>query len=160
MQIVDRYLESVKDCLPKTEADDIIKELSENISSQIEDKEGELARPLTDSPAACGQPLSPGAAQCLFWPPDYWSDVVPLLYPSAEVQPGINQRDPNCDLRRVVCQRPANRKSPTGLPLSAADSVCDRNADLFSDGQTLCQVSGFLGSTKAIRSAPSRTACT
>src|SRR6202040_1400394 len=48
MQIVDRYLESVKDCLPKTEADDIIKELSENISSQIEDKEGELARPLRD----------------------------------------------------------------------------------------------------------------
>ena len=48
MQIVDRYLESVKDCLPKAQADDIIKELSENISSQIEDKEGELARPLTD----------------------------------------------------------------------------------------------------------------
>src|SRR5689334_1485634 len=49
MQIVDRYLRSVKNCLPAAQADDIIKELSENISSQIEDKEGELNRPLTEA---------------------------------------------------------------------------------------------------------------
>ena len=49
MQIVDGYLQSVKNCLPKAQADDIIKELAENISSQIEDKEGELGRPLSDS---------------------------------------------------------------------------------------------------------------
>jgi hypothetical protein len=49
MEIVDRYLESVKTCLPAAQADDIIKELSENISSQIEDKEGELNRPLTEA---------------------------------------------------------------------------------------------------------------
>ncbi len=49
MQIVDRYLQSVKNCLPRAQADDIIKELSENISSQLEDKEGELGRPLTDA---------------------------------------------------------------------------------------------------------------
>jgi len=49
MQIVDRYLQSVKTCLPATQADDIIKELSENISSQIEDKEGNLNRPLTEA---------------------------------------------------------------------------------------------------------------
>jgi hypothetical protein len=49
MQIVDRYLKSVKSCLPASQADDIIKELSENISSQIEDKEGELNRPLAES---------------------------------------------------------------------------------------------------------------
>src|SRR4029077_5752551 len=48
MQIVDRYLQSVKSCLPAAQADDIVKELSENISSQIEDKEGELDRPLTE----------------------------------------------------------------------------------------------------------------
>ena len=48
MQIVDRYLQSVKTCLPAAQADDIIKELSENISAQIEDKEGELNRPLTE----------------------------------------------------------------------------------------------------------------
>ena len=49
MQIVDRYLQSVKTCLPATQADDIIKELSENIFAQIEDREGELNRPLTET---------------------------------------------------------------------------------------------------------------
>jgi hypothetical protein len=49
MEIVDRYLRSVKNCLPAAQADDIIRELSENISSQIEDKEGELNRALTES---------------------------------------------------------------------------------------------------------------
>jgi len=49
MQIVDRYLQSVKTCLPAAQADDIIKELSENISAQIEDKEGDLNRPLTEA---------------------------------------------------------------------------------------------------------------
>ncbi len=49
MQIVDRYLQSVKSFLPAAQADDIIKELSENISSQIEDKEGEHGRPLTEA---------------------------------------------------------------------------------------------------------------
>ncbi|MCU1239745.1 MAG: putative rane protein [Candidatus Acidoferrum typicum] len=49
MQIVDRYLQSVKKCLPATQADDIIKELSENIYAQIEDKESELKRSLTEA---------------------------------------------------------------------------------------------------------------
>lgn len=49
MEMVDRYLKSVKNCLPAAQADDIVKELSENISSQIEDKEGELNRPLTEA---------------------------------------------------------------------------------------------------------------
>src|SRR5438309_7217584 len=49
MQIVDRYLKSVKTCLPTAQADDIIKELSENIYAQIEDKESELQRSLTEA---------------------------------------------------------------------------------------------------------------
>ncbi len=49
MQIVDRYLKSVKTCLPAAQADDIIKELSENIYAQIEDKESELKRSLTEA---------------------------------------------------------------------------------------------------------------
>jgi hypothetical protein len=49
MQIVDRYLQSVKSCLPAAQADDIVKELSENISSQIEDKETDLGRTLTEA---------------------------------------------------------------------------------------------------------------
>src|ERR1700704_2129019 len=49
MQIVDRYLKSVKTCLPSAQADDIIKELSENIYAQIEDRESELHRSLTEA---------------------------------------------------------------------------------------------------------------
>src|ERR1700738_549158 len=49
MQIVDRYLQSVKTCLPKAQADDIIKELSENISSQIDDKEGKLGKTISEA---------------------------------------------------------------------------------------------------------------
>ena len=49
MQIVDRYLQSVKTCLSAAQADDIIEELSENISAQIEDKESELQRSLTEA---------------------------------------------------------------------------------------------------------------
>jgi hypothetical protein len=49
MQIVDRYLQSVKTCLQTAQADDIIKELSENIYAQIEDKESELQRSLTEA---------------------------------------------------------------------------------------------------------------
>jgi hypothetical protein len=49
MQILDGYLHSVKKCLPAAQADDIIKELSENIHAQIEDKESELHRSLSDS---------------------------------------------------------------------------------------------------------------
>ncbi len=48
MRIIDGYLHSVKKCLPAAQADDIIKELSENIFSQIEDKESELNRSLTE----------------------------------------------------------------------------------------------------------------
>ena len=48
MEIVERYLKSVRTCLPAAQADDIIKELSENIYAQIEDKESELNRPLAE----------------------------------------------------------------------------------------------------------------
>jgi hypothetical protein len=48
MELVDRYLKSVGSALPEAQRDDIIKELSENIRSQMEDKEGELGRPLNE----------------------------------------------------------------------------------------------------------------
>src|SRR6202158_1056729 len=46
MDLVDRYLKSVKSALPAAQRDDMIKELAENIRSQMEDKEGELGRRL------------------------------------------------------------------------------------------------------------------
>ena len=48
MELVDRYLKSVGSYLPKAQKDDILRELSENIRSEIEDQEKELGRPLTE----------------------------------------------------------------------------------------------------------------
>ncbi len=63
MELVDRYLHSVKFWLPRNQKDDIIADLSEDICSQIEDKEGELGRKLTDSEVEpilkrCGAPMA------------------------------------------------------------------------------------------------------
>jgi hypothetical protein len=49
MELVDRYLKSVRSCLPEAQKDDIIRELSENLRSQIEDREATLDRPLQQS---------------------------------------------------------------------------------------------------------------
>jgi hypothetical protein len=62
MEIIDRYLHAVKFWLPKAQRDDIIAELSEDIRSQIEDKEAELGRKADDGDVGailkqCGHPL-------------------------------------------------------------------------------------------------------
>jgi hypothetical protein len=48
MELLDRYLQAVKKLLPRRRQDDIIAELRANMESQIEDKESELGRPLTE----------------------------------------------------------------------------------------------------------------
>lgn len=63
MELVDRYLHAVKFWLPRKQKDDIIAELSEDLRSQIEDKEAELGRKLTDSEVEpilkrCGSPMA------------------------------------------------------------------------------------------------------
>jgi hypothetical protein len=47
MELLDRYLMAVRIFLPRAQQDDIIRELSEDIHSQIEDREDQLGRPLT-----------------------------------------------------------------------------------------------------------------
>ncbi|HMG84499.1 MAG TPA: hypothetical protein VK574_02080 [Terracidiphilus sp.] len=47
MDLLDRYLQAVRKYLPARRQDDIIAELRANMESQIEDKESELGRPLT-----------------------------------------------------------------------------------------------------------------
>jgi len=49
MELLDRYLHAVKFWLPKAQSQDILAELSEDIHSQIEEKETELGRKLNDS---------------------------------------------------------------------------------------------------------------
>src|SRR5215472_8046501 len=48
METVDRYLKAVAKALPEGQREDIIRELSEDIRSEMEDKESELGRRLTE----------------------------------------------------------------------------------------------------------------
>src|SRR5271166_3247834 len=48
MELIDRYLQSVKWMLPRKQQDDVIRELSDEILSQVEEKEAALGRPLTE----------------------------------------------------------------------------------------------------------------
>jgi hypothetical protein len=52
MDLVDRYLQAVKFWLPKKQKQDITAELSEDLRSQIEDRERELGRKLNESELA------------------------------------------------------------------------------------------------------------
>jgi hypothetical protein len=49
MEILDRYLQTVKGALPDAQRDDIINELSEDIHSEIEERESGLGRPLNEA---------------------------------------------------------------------------------------------------------------
>ncbi len=49
MQLLERYLQAVKFWLPKEQKEDIIAELSEDIRSQIDEKEAELGRKLNEA---------------------------------------------------------------------------------------------------------------
>ena len=62
MKIIDHYLKTLKSGLPEAQKDDIAKELSESIYSEIEEKEAELGRPLGEAEVAAllrqrGNPL-------------------------------------------------------------------------------------------------------
>jgi hypothetical protein len=63
MALVDRYLHAVKFWLPRKQKDDIIAELSEDLRSQIEEKDSELGHKLTDAEVEpilkrCGSPMA------------------------------------------------------------------------------------------------------
>jgi TRAP-type C4-dicarboxylate transport system permease small subunit len=49
MNLLDRYLKSVASFLPADQKEDILRELDENLRSQVEEKEADLGRPLTES---------------------------------------------------------------------------------------------------------------
>ncbi len=62
MELLDRYLQAIEFWLPKRQRQDIIEELSEDLRSQIEEKETELGRKLQDAEVEailkrCGAPL-------------------------------------------------------------------------------------------------------
>lgn len=49
MDLVERYLYAVRCCLPKAQQDDVVRELSEDLHSQMEDREAELGRSLNEA---------------------------------------------------------------------------------------------------------------
>jgi hypothetical protein len=48
MDILESYLRAVKRCLPRAQSDDIIKELSDDLRSQIDEQQAALGRPFSD----------------------------------------------------------------------------------------------------------------
>jgi hypothetical protein len=52
MELIERYLQAVKFALPQAQREDIIKELRDSILSQIEEKQAELGRPLSEDEQA------------------------------------------------------------------------------------------------------------
>ena len=66
MTLIDRYLGAVRDNLPRAQKDDIIKELSDNLQSRIEDEEAVRGRPLSEDEEAAilkefGHPMAVAA---------------------------------------------------------------------------------------------------
>jgi hypothetical protein len=82
MDLVDRYLQAVKFWLPKQQKQDIISELSEDLRSQMEDREGELGRKLNESEVAelLKQRGRPVLVANRFLPQE--SLIGPVLFPS------------------------------------------------------------------------------
>jgi len=82
MTLVDEYLRAVAHLLPKDQRDDIIAELQDTLLSQIEGREAELGRPLTDDEVEAllrelGHPLVVAAR----YRPGPQYVVGPTLYP-------------------------------------------------------------------------------
>jgi hypothetical protein len=95
MNLLDRYLDSVRAYLPAAQQTDIVAELSENIRAQMEEKAEELGRPLTEAEQEIiirqhGHPIFVAGRylprQFLIGPalfPIYWftlKTVVPIAY--------------------------------------------------------------------------------
>jgi hypothetical protein len=52
MDLLERYLQAVRFFLPRRQQDDIVRELSENLQSQMEDRAEQLGRPLNEDEQA------------------------------------------------------------------------------------------------------------
>jgi hypothetical protein len=48
LELIDRYMQSVKSALPKRQQEDVVRELTDEVLSQVEEREEALGRPLTE----------------------------------------------------------------------------------------------------------------
>ena len=81
MDLINRYLQAIKFWLPKDQKQDIIAELSEDLRSQIDDREAELGRKLNESEVAdmLKQRGRPVLVANRFLPQDHL--IGPVLFP-------------------------------------------------------------------------------
>jgi hypothetical protein len=81
MDLINRYLHAVRSYLPKAQQDDIIRELSANLASRVEDREAELGHPLSDDETAdlLGDYGHPMLFAARYQPPRYL--IGPTVYP-------------------------------------------------------------------------------
>ena len=81
MELLDRYLQAVRKHLPGQRQDDIIAELRANLESQLQEKQGELGRPLTpaEADAWIRQLGSPMQMASHYQPQQYL--IGPAIYP-------------------------------------------------------------------------------
>jgi hypothetical protein len=81
MDVIDRYLRTLRVLLPKDQRDDIVRELSEEMHSQIADQEMALARPLTavEKAAVVGQFGHPLVTAARYRPQRYL--IGPIVFP-------------------------------------------------------------------------------
>lgn len=82
MDVIDRYLHAVRRCLPREQQDDILAEISEDLRSQIDERESELGRKLDDGELAAmvkrrGHPMAVAAR---YLPRQYL--IGPAFYPT------------------------------------------------------------------------------
>ena len=81
MDVIDRYFRTLRVLLPKDQRDDIIRELSEEIRSQVADREAGLGRPLTadEQAAIVGQLGHPLLTAARYRPTRYL--IGPIVFP-------------------------------------------------------------------------------
>jgi hypothetical protein len=82
VDLLERYLEAVRRCLPSAQADDIVAELGGDLRQQIEDREGALGRALSEDELSAmlkdrGHPMKVASA---YLPKQYL--IGPELYPT------------------------------------------------------------------------------
>jgi hypothetical protein len=82
MELVERYLQAVQFWLPKRQQKDILAELSDDLRSQVEEKQAELGRTLNEPEVEailkrCGHPMLAGSR---YMPQQYL--IGPALFPT------------------------------------------------------------------------------
>ena len=81
MDVIDRYFRTLRVLLPKDQRDDIIRELSEEVRSQVAEREAALGRPLTadEQAALVGQYGHPLLTAARYRPTRYL--IGPIVFP-------------------------------------------------------------------------------